>query len=67
MTVTLLPSTKEQTETLLRPRRWITGAKLEAQGGSLRRLRELRDEGWDIKKRRIAGTNAYEYRLVARS
>lgn len=57
----------DTTEALLRPRRWISGADLEAQGGSLRRLRELRNSyGYEIKKRRITGSNSYEYRLVAR-
>lgn len=30
----------------------------------LRRLRELRNEGWIIEKRRIEGSRHFEYRIV---
>jgi hypothetical protein len=52
----------------LKPRRWVAGYELTkpAVGGSegLRRVRELRSDGYEIKMRRIPGKQAYEYRLV---
>lgn len=56
-------TSKEITYRLLRPRRWISGEEIEAQGGSLRRLREMREE-YEIKRRQIEGSKACEYRLV---
>lgn len=60
-------TTKESVEKLLRPRRWVSTYEVEALGGqsALRRLRELRQQGFEIKKRKGDG-NQYEYRLVAR-
>lgn len=60
-------TSKEVVYKMLRPRRWVTGAELEraAGSGALRRLRELRSD-YTIKKQRIAGTNAYQYRLTGR-
>lgn len=48
---------------------WVPGFELASPevGGSegLRRLRELRaDHGYVIKKRKMQGSTAYEYRLV---
>ncbi len=47
---------------------WISGVTLcdPAIGGSegLRRVRELRAEGWTIEKRRMANSDAFEYRLL---
>lgn len=54
---------KESVFQLLRPRHWISGADIEAAGG-LRRLRELRAEGYEIKSRRTA-SGPHEYRLVS--
>jgi hypothetical protein len=60
-------TSKEITYKALKPRKWIAGYDLEAQGGSLRRLRELREDGYEIKSRRIPGEQAFEYRMVGRS
>lgn len=55
----------------LKSRRWTPGYELTTPevGGSegLRRLRELRAEGFEIKTRRMENSNAFEYRLVGRS
>lgn len=52
----------------LRPRRWTPGHALTTPevGGSegLRRVRELRADGFDIKSRQIEGSSAFEYRLT---
>jgi biotin operon repressor len=48
--------------------RWVPGYKLASLevGGSegLKRLRELRDEGFKIEKRKMKGSSAYEYKVV---
>lgn len=63
-----MSTTKEAVEKLLRPRRWVSTYDLEAIGGqsALRRLRELRQDGYEIKKRKAHEGGAYEYRLVSR-
>lgn len=60
-------TSKEVVYSLIKSRRWTSGSDIEATAGdgALRRLRELRSE-YDIKGRRIEGSNAYEYRLVGR-
>lgn len=59
---------RERVLAILKSRRWTPGFTLTtpAAGGSegLRRLRELRAQGYDIKRRKIEGSTAYEYRLV---
>jgi hypothetical protein len=46
---------------------WVPGYEIASQevGGSegLRRIRELRDEGWVIEKQRMKNSTAYEYRI----
>lgn len=61
-------TSKEVVEKMLRPRRWVSTYDLEwaAGPGATRRLRELRAEGYEIKKRRAVEGQAYEYRLVSR-
>lgn len=60
---------KEAVFNMLRSRRWTPGYELTQPnvGGTegLRRLRELRSEGFEIKSRPMVGSNAYEYRLVS--
>lgn len=57
-------------EVLARLRRggWVNGTELATEecGGSegLRRLRELRKGGHVIVKRKVPGSNTWEYRLV---
>lgn len=56
-------------QALLRhPRAWIPGPDLAAAhvGGSeaLRRLRELRAQGWRIEGRRMVNRDAWEYRIL---
>lgn len=62
---------RERVYDVLRSRRWTPGFALTEPevGGSegLRRLRELRAQGFEIKRRKIEGSNAFEYRLVGRS
>lgn len=62
---------RERVYNVLRSRRWTPGFDITSPdvGGSegLRRLRELRAQGYDIKTRKIEGSNAFEYRLVGRS
>lgn len=62
-------TSKERVYVILKPRHWINGAAIEAEAGdgSLRRVRELRQDGFKIKKRKLANSNAYEYRLVGRA
>lgn len=59
-------TTKDLVYEALRPRKWVTGRSIEefAGEGTLRRLRELREEGLEIKGRRIDGQRGYEYRLI---
>lgn len=51
--------------------RWVSGVEIATPeiGGSegLRRVRELRSEGWPIEKRSKRGSEAYEYRLPIRA
>lgn len=62
---------RERVYNALRSRRWTPGFDLTSPevGGSegLRRVRELRAQGFEIKTRRIEGSNAFEYRLAGRS
>lgn len=58
-------TSKDKTYNMLKSRHWIHGRVLEDEGGSLRRLRELRDE-YEIKSRRVPGAQSYEYRLVGK-
>lgn len=55
---------------LLASGRWHSGPEIcdPNVGGSegLRRLRELRAQGWDIEKRRIPNSDAFEYRVRCR-
>lgn len=59
---------KDRVLNALRPRRWVPGHELTKPdiGGSegLRRVRELRSEGYEIKMRRQPGKQTHEYRLV---
>lgn len=59
---------RERVYNALRSRRWTPGFALTTPevGGSegLRRLRELRAEGFEIKSRRMNDSNAFEYRLI---
>ncbi len=57
---------KQAVEKKLRSRRWIKGYDLQKVGGSeaLRRVRELRADGAEIKMRRIPGSTAFEYRMI---
>jgi hypothetical protein len=50
---------------MLKSRRWISGEALEAEAGAgaLRRVREFRAEGYDIRKRRTS-SGSYEYRMT---
>jgi hypothetical protein len=57
---------KQATWDAIKSRRWISGYDIEAQGGDLRRLREFRVEGHDIKKRKNVW-GEYEYRLAKRA
>lgn len=56
---------KETVFDILRSRRWITSVTIEDTAGpsGLRRLRELRSEGYEIKSRR--GEDGFEYRLTS--
>lgn len=56
---------KQATIDAIKRRTWVSGRQIVAQGGDLRRLRELRAEGWDIKRRGNSSTG-FEYRLVSR-
>ena len=58
---------KEAVYNILKSRRWITRDELVGAAGEsgLRRARELREDGYEIKTRRSA--DGYEYRLVGRS
>lgn len=53
---------KQATYEAIKSRRWVYGSDIEAFGGDLRRLREFRADGMEIKVRR--GEYGYEYRLV---
>lgn len=59
---------RERVYNILKSRRWTPGYELTAPGvgGSegLRRLRELRADGFEIKSRKIENSNAFEYRLI---
>lgn len=61
---------RQRVHDTLTSRRWIPGYVLTQPdvGGSegLRRLRELRGQGYEIKRRKMVDSNAYEYRLVGR-
>lgn len=59
-------TTKDMVTKMMRTRRWIAGSDLETQAGpsALRRMREMRGAGYEIKSRRMAD-GGYEYRLVA--
>lgn len=61
---------KQRVYNALKSRRWTPGFELTTPevGGTegLRRLRELRADGYEIKSRRMAGSTAFEYRLVGR-
>lgn len=65
-----MKSRKQMVYDALKSRKWTAGYALTAPsvGGSegLRRLRELREDGYEIKSRRIDGSQAHEYRLVGR-
>lgn len=59
---------KEAVFALLRPRRWTHAYEIAEVGGAdgLRRLRELRAEGYKIKRRASAEyPGTFEYRLVS--
>lgn len=62
---------RERVYNLLRSRRWTAGYDITSPqvGGSegLRRLRELRSQGWEIKSRRMEHGNSHEYRLVGKA
>lgn len=62
---------RERVYNALKSRHWTPGFELTKPevGGSegLRRLRELRAQGFDIKRRKITGSNAFEYRLAGRT
>lgn len=62
---------RERVYNILKARRWTPGYELTTPevGGSegLRRMRELRSQGWEIQSRRMEDSNAYEYRLVGRA
>lgn len=57
---------KQSVEKLIRSRRWISSDEIREIGGTsaLRRLRELRADGYEIATRRQDGT--YQYRMTAR-
>lgn len=57
-------TSKQITYNMLKTRKWLFGEDIEFAGGSLRRLRELRDE-FEIKMRRTA--DGFQYRLVGRN
>ncbi len=57
---------KQRTWDLIKSRRWVAGWQIEMQGGDLRRLREFRAEGNEIKMRKNA-FGEFEYRLVKRA
>lgn len=63
------PTRKERVFSLMRSLRWTPGYRITDPdvGGSegLRRLRELRDEGYEFKMRKMTNSDAYEYRLVS--
>jgi biotin operon repressor len=51
--------------TTLSSRKWISGAALEEiSPDALRRVRELRAQGYEIKNRAMPGARIHEYRLV---
>lgn len=59
---------KEAVYSILKSRRWIPASEIMAVAGSesgLRRTRELRQDGYEIRTRRTNGE--FEYRLVGRS
>lgn len=58
-------TSKEATLAMIKSRTWVHGEDIEEAGGSLRRLREFRAEGYEIKKR-PSDWGGYEYRLVSR-
>ena len=55
---------KEAVFKVLRSRRWTPGEVIEAEGG-LRRLRELRSEGYNIISRPSPDSNYFEYRMTS--
>jgi hypothetical protein len=57
-------TSKEITYQILKSRKWTYGEDIEIAGGSLRRLRELREE-FEIKGRRVE--DGFQYRLVGRA
>lgn len=61
---------KQRVYAALKSRRWTPGFELTTPevGGSegLRRLRELRADGYDIKVRRSTDGDYFEYRLVGK-
>jgi hypothetical protein len=60
------PTFKEAVHAVLRSRRWTPATDIEAVGGAdgLRRMRELRADGYEIKSR-IAPSGYSEYRMVS--
>lgn len=60
------PTFKEAVHAILRSRRWTPATDIQAVGGAdgLRRLRELRADGYGIKSR-TATQGGFEYRLVS--
>jgi hypothetical protein len=59
---------KQRVLALLKPRRWTSSFDIQGVGGldGLRRVRELRADGYEIKRRPDAtDPGQYEYRLVS--
>lgn len=61
---------RDRVLSLLQRGGWFSGPEIanERVGGSegLRRLRELRADGWEIDERPVKGSNVHQYRLVGR-
>ena len=58
---------KEAVYNIIKSRKWTPGDMIKNAGGGrdgLRRLRELRAEGYEIKRRNRLGQN--EYRMVSK-
>lgn len=58
---------KDMVAKAMKSRRWIAGTDLEAEYGpsALRRVREMRANGYEIKTRPVTEGRGYEYRLVS--
>lgn len=66
--MTVVTTKKQLVYEALKGRRWLSGYDIEGMTGDfgLRRLRELREDGYIIKSRRKEN-GEYEYRMTGRA